>query len=75
MKIPNCFEERRQALVDTSKRQLLKFGVFVPQCNTDGSFMPQQCMKYTGHCWCVDTSGKEIQGTRVRQKKPSCKSK
>lgn len=73
VKQPNCYEEMRRALVDTNKRQLLQFAVYVPQCKTDGHYMPEQCMKYTGYCWCVDTSGKEIPGTRVRQKKPNCR--
>uniref|UniRef100_A0A3B4GHJ5 Nidogen 2 n=1 Tax=Pundamilia nyererei TaxID=303518 RepID=A0A3B4GHJ5_9CICH len=30
-------------------------GVYVPQCDAEGQYLPQQCHGSTGYCWCVDT--------------------
>ena len=46
-------------------------GRYVPQCKKDGSFEEVQCHYSTGYCWCVDTQGWEIKGTKVRGR-PSC---
>ncbi|XP_075283321.1 nidogen-2 [Opisthocomus hoazin] len=37
---------------------------YVPQCDAGGEFAPLQCHGDSGYCWCVDQSGREIQGTR-----------
>ena len=39
-------------------------GAFVPECKEDGSYKEKQCHGSTGHCWCVDQSGKEIDGSK-----------
>lgn len=39
-------------------------GLFTPKCDEDGFFMPKQCNKKRGDCWCVDRNGAEIDGTR-----------
>ncbi|XP_056331806.1 thyroglobulin [Danio aesculapii] len=36
---------------------------FVPSCTDNGAYVPTQCQS-GGQCWCVDTYGKEIFGTR-----------
>lgn len=41
-------------------------GVYVPQCNRDGSFNQIQCHQATGYCWCVDVKGIETPRTRTR---------
>lgn len=41
-------------------------GVYVPQCNRDGSFNQIQCHQVTGYCWCVDEKGIETPRTRTR---------
>ncbi|XP_049319689.1 nidogen-2 isoform X34 [Astyanax mexicanus] len=40
-------------------------GAYVPQCDEQGQYRPQQCHGSTGHCWCVDSRGQERQGTRT----------
>lgn len=41
-------------------------GVFCPQCDAYGNFLPQQCSGSTGYCWCVDViTGEEIPNTRT----------
>ncbi|XP_075889099.1 HLA class II histocompatibility antigen gamma chain-like isoform X2 [Nelusetta ayraudi] len=43
-----------------------KLGSFKPQCDEHGDYKPRQCWHATGFCWCVDKSGKTIQGTTTR---------
>ncbi|XP_042069384.1 equistatin-like [Haplochromis burtoni] len=40
-------------------------GVYVPQCDAEGQYLPQQCHGSTGYCWCVDSRGEERAGTRT----------
>lgn len=47
--------------------------VFMPECRPDGSYVPEQCDKSTGQCWCVDRNGNELLGTRVSGT-PTCTS-
>ena len=44
--------------------------LFIPECDEDGFFMPQQCHKKD--CWCVDRNGGEIKGTRVKGSQTKC---
>ena len=46
-------------------------GRYIPQCKKDGSFEEVQCHPSTGYCWCVDTAGWELEGTKIRGT-PSC---
>jgi hypothetical protein len=46
-------------------------GVFIPECETDGSFKAVQCHSSTGFCWCVDQYGQERLGTSS-QGQPQC---
>ncbi|KAE8279504.1 Ladderlectin Precursor [Larimichthys crocea] len=40
--------------------------VFIPQCDMNGNFVPQQCWRLTGECWCVKVfTGEEIPNTRT----------
>ncbi|XP_020500980.1 CD74 molecule, major histocompatibility complex, class II invariant chain a [Labrus bergylta] len=43
-----------------------KLGDFRPQCDEQGKYKPMQCWFATGYCWCVDDSGRAIEGTTVR---------
>ena len=55
-----------------ARRKLSKglLGEFVPKCKADGSYEPLQ--SHEGYSWCVDEDGKEINGTRMRFKQPTC---
>uniref|UniRef100_A0A8D2KSV9 Thyroglobulin n=1 Tax=Varanus komodoensis TaxID=61221 RepID=A0A8D2KSV9_VARKO len=44
--------------------------LFVPACTKEGRYEEIQC--YAGDCWCVNLSGREIPGTRVRGVRPRC---
>uniref|UniRef100_A0A8C2TCI6 Thyroglobulin n=1 Tax=Coturnix japonica TaxID=93934 RepID=A0A8C2TCI6_COTJA len=46
--------------------------LFVPTCTKEGRYEQVQC--YAGECWCLDTSGKEVPGSRVRGERPRCPS-
>ncbi|KAI5102053.1 nidogen-2 isoform X1 [Silurus meridionalis] len=46
-------------------------GAYIPQCDEEGNYRPQQCHGSTGHCWCVDSSGQERAGTRTPPGTPS----
>ncbi|XP_014909284.1 nidogen-2 isoform X5 [Poecilia latipinna] len=59
-----CEEQRDRAQASIQKRYPVA-GVFVPRCDAQGQFLPQQCHESTGHCWCVDSSGQERAGTRT----------
>ena len=41
-------------------------GAFVPSCKDDGTYEEKQCDGSTGHCWCVDDNGKEIDASGKR---------
>ncbi|XP_015212882.2 thyroglobulin [Lepisosteus oculatus] len=45
--------------------------VHVPSCDERGHYDPVQCQA-GGHCWCVDSAGKEILGTRMQGGIPDC---
>ncbi|XP_054023137.1 thyroglobulin [Dryobates pubescens] len=44
---------------------------YVPSCDADGGYTPLQCQQ-GGQCWCVDTKGQEVQGTKKRGQPPAC---
>ncbi|KAI1243643.1 Thyroglobulin [Lamprotornis superbus] len=44
--------------------------LFVPACTKEGRYEEVQC--YGGECWCLDTSGKEVPGSRRQGKRPRC---
>ena len=45
-------------------------GRYSPDCDRDGNYKPSQCQVSSGVCWCVDSQGQEIPGTRGRGKRP-----
>ena len=58
----SCEVERQKAVLEAER--LPNSGVFIPQCNVDGSFQAVQCHDEAQYCWCVfvDT-GRPIPGT------------
>ncbi|NXU53207.1 THYG protein, partial [Turnix velox] len=44
--------------------------LFVPTCTKEGRYEEVQC--YAGECWCLDSSGKELAGSRVQGNRPRC---
>lgn len=40
-------------------------GAYIPQCDSSGTYTPEQCQSSTGNCWCVSEYGQEIPGTRI----------
>ncbi|MCL4149701.1 UNVERIFIED_CONTAM: hypothetical protein GTU68_004325, partial [Idotea baltica] len=56
----------REAGIDSER-------VFLPECDSEGAFVPTQCHPGTLTCWCVDPQGIEVAGTRVSSPaKPNC---
>uniref|UniRef100_A0A8C7G458 Saxiphilin-like n=1 Tax=Oncorhynchus kisutch TaxID=8019 RepID=A0A8C7G458_ONCKI len=45
-------------------------GVYVPMCDNDGQYKPEQCSGSTGYCWCVTSTGQKIQDGTIRPKTP-----
>ncbi|MBN3300553.1 THYG protein, partial [Amia calva] len=47
--------------------------LFVPQCTKSGQYEEVQCLG--SECWCVDSQGREIPGSRSEGQRPRCLSK
>ncbi|XP_078069535.1 nidogen-1 [Mustelus asterias] len=48
-------------------------GYYIPECDAHGNYVPVQCLYNQESCWCVDTNGNEIAGTRTgRGVRPPC---
>ncbi|XP_045910169.1 nidogen-2 isoform X7 [Micropterus dolomieu] len=60
----HCEHQRDRAQTTSSEGHPIA-GAYVPQCDANGQYTPQQCHGSTGHCWCVDGRGQERRGTRT----------
>uniref|UniRef100_A0A673TLK3 Nidogen 1 n=1 Tax=Suricata suricatta TaxID=37032 RepID=A0A673TLK3_SURSU len=70
MEKTRCQLEREHILGAAGKQRP---GLFVPECDELGHYLPTQCHGSTGHCWCVDRDGRELEGTRTRPgMRPPC---
>ncbi|XP_041834846.1 nidogen-2 isoform X3 [Melanotaenia boesemani] len=56
-------EHHRDSVQTTSPEGYPLTGAYVPQCDENGEYLPQQCHGSSGHCWCVDSTGQERPGT------------
>ena len=54
--ITPCEKKRRDSIFYSKK--------FIPFCKPDGSWSEIQCEKSSRDCWCVDSGGNEVPGTR-----------
>ncbi|XP_048583062.1 proclotting enzyme isoform X3 [Nematostella vectensis] len=71
-RISRCEKRRQRRLL--LRRRILH--VFVPRCKRNGAFKRVQCKSSSGgvhKCWCVDSEGREISGTKVKGKRPNCR--
>ncbi|MEQ2164383.1 hypothetical protein GOODEAATRI_006221 [Goodea atripinnis] len=46
---------------------------FIPRCTSSGRFQQVQCQD--GECWCVDSQGHEVPGSRTAGRPPRCPSR
>ncbi|KAJ1528450.1 hypothetical protein ONE63_006861 [Megalurothrips usitatus] len=69
-------QHRRAILQHESHESGIPAGkLWVPRCReSDGAYEAVQCHPGTGQCWCVDSHGQELPGTRTdNQKQPDCR--
>ncbi|KAM5280719.1 thyroglobulin [Ctenodactylus gundi] len=45
---------------------------YLPQCEDSGGYVPVQCDLWQVQCWCVDTEGMEVYGTRQMGRPVRC---
>ncbi|GAA6111407.1 nidogen-2 isoform X1, partial [Tachysurus ichikawai] len=62
---PNTQCEQHREAEKSRVNRLDIVGAYIPQCDQEGHYRPQQCHGSTGHCWCVDSKGQERAGTRT----------
>ncbi|KRZ87686.1 Testican-3 [Trichinella sp. T8] len=43
---------------------LVLLGAFIPQCDVEGFYRPEQC--YEAQCWCVDKWGREFDNSKTK---------
>uniref|UniRef100_A0A3Q4I0A0 Nidogen 2a (osteonidogen) n=1 Tax=Neolamprologus brichardi TaxID=32507 RepID=A0A3Q4I0A0_NEOBR len=66
-------EHHRDSVKTTSADGQPITGVYKPQCDAEGHYLPQQCYGETNYCWCVDQSGHMVPGTKSDDAvKPAC---
>jgi len=56
----DCLQKYSQAMENYN------IGRFVPQCKPDGRYEEVQCGAAWDYCWCVDSSGTELPGTKTK---------
>ncbi|XP_028816903.1 CD74 molecule, major histocompatibility complex, class II invariant chain a isoform X2 [Denticeps clupeoides] len=66
---PRVAELDTKCKLEASKK--VNPGVYKPQCDEQGDYMPMQCWSSTGYCWCVDKNGNKIPETLIRGR-PQC---
>ncbi|XP_068710293.1 uncharacterized protein [Montipora foliosa] len=63
---PNCAQSDANVTPCERKRQeaILSSRRFVPFCKPDGNWSEIQCERSSKMCWCVDTTGQAVTGTK-----------
>ncbi|XP_035449339.2 zonadhesin isoform X1 [Spodoptera frugiperda] len=67
-----CQQRRALALHTAAESGSPPAWTWIPKCKEDGAYVPIQCRGSDKTCWCVDTAGNEILGTRVTNSTPNC---
>lgn len=67
-----CQLQKQEVLLSTYINNTA--AVYLPQCQDSGSYTPVQCDVRREQCWCVDTEGMEVYGTRQQGRPRRCKS-
>uniref|UniRef100_A0A3B5B765 Thyroglobulin type-1 domain-containing protein n=1 Tax=Stegastes partitus TaxID=144197 RepID=A0A3B5B765_9TELE len=74
--VTKCQLARAQAVEARGLSSSSSFGpaaaIFVPECSSEGHFLPTQCHNQTGYCWCSTPDGKPLSGTTVLHQVPDC---
>ncbi|XP_041119073.1 testican-3-like isoform X1 [Polyodon spathula] len=67
-----CFQRQQDPpcqmeLANIQKQQAGKklLGLYIPSCDEDGYYKPNQCHGSVGQCWCVDRYGNEVTGSQT----------
>lgn len=68
--VENCQQQRLKALKTSNETGI---PVFVPVCQSDGSYVQVQCFYGTGYCWCVNDEGKPVPGSSIKYERPKCR--
>ncbi|XP_072930127.1 uncharacterized protein [Epargyreus clarus] len=69
-----CQQRRALALHTAAESGSPPSWTWLPQCKEDGAYERVQCQGSIKNCWCVDTAGNEVPGTRVTNSTPTCDS-
>ncbi|XP_035385973.1 testican-3 isoform X1 [Electrophorus electricus] len=64
----SCFQKRQESPCQSEITNIHKagkklLGQYIPSCDENGFYRPQQCRSSSGQCWCVDRYGNEIAGS------------
>ncbi|VDO39862.1 unnamed protein product [Haemonchus placei] len=65
---PPCHKEKHS--VDPHMTGVVIPGAFLPRCDLEGYYRPEQC--HNGYCWCVDRFGREFDHSRTKGELPDC---
>ncbi|XP_045537995.1 uncharacterized protein LOC106721428 isoform X1 [Papilio machaon] len=67
-----CQHTRALALHTAAEKGSPPSWTWIPECEEDGTYKRIQCKESEKICWCVDSAGNEIPGTRSTNSTPSC---
>ena len=73
VKVVKAHVDCETARLEATAEALSEVSTFVPECSRSGGYLPVQCYRSEGYCWCVDpVSGRPIPGTSTTNHKPDC---